>query len=101
MKNNVSSTADNEIPNGENLVAEIAVNYAESTEKISDSTVDGEAAVGTSTRIKKRQKLSEVITTATEQDLTAPFSPAGLLLDTDWNHTKTSSTRSLSSQDLS
>lgn len=44
--------------------------------------------MGTSTRIKKRQKLSEVITSATEQDLTAPFSPSGLLMDTDWNPMK-------------
>ena len=88
MKNNVSSTADNEIPDDENIMAEIAVNDAEAAAKISDPTVDGEAVVGTSTRIKKRQKLSEVITTATEQDLTAPFSPAGLLLDTDWNPMK-------------
>ena len=45
------------------------------------------AGVG-SKRIKKKQKQDYVVTAASEQDLTAMFSPSGLLLSTDWDTIK-------------
>jgi hypothetical protein len=56
VKNSVSSTADNEISNDHNLVAETAVTMLDATAKISDPTVDGEAVKLVHPLTKKRQK---------------------------------------------
>ena len=53
-----------------------------------ESVPDSTSTSATSGRIKKKQRQSEIITAATKEDLTALFSPTGLLLNSDWNTTK-------------
>jgi hypothetical protein len=56
---------------------------------VAPNTASAEGTIPpTSTRIKKKQRQSDIITKATEQDLSAIFSPPGLLMNSDWNTTK-------------
>jgi hypothetical protein len=72
---------------------EVTSHDADSTGKdaadVAPNTASAEGTIpATSTRIKKKQRQSDIITKATEQDLSAIFSPPGLLMNSDWNTTK-------------
>lgn len=68
----------------EKAIAGISAEGVDGKESIPDST----STSATSGRIKKKQRQSEIITAATKEELTALFSPTGLLLNSDWNTTK-------------
>lgn len=66
-----------------------ADNTGKEVADVAPNTTSAEGTIpATSTRIKKKQRQSDIITKATEQDLSAIFSPPGLLLNSDWNTTK-------------
>jgi hypothetical protein len=68
----------------EKAIAGISADGVDGKESVPDST----STSATSGRIKKKQRQSEIITAATKEELTALFSPPGLLLNSDWNTTK-------------
>lgn len=63
-------------------------NSRDAADVVSSTTSTETTVPSTSTRIKKKQRQSGIITKATEQDLSAIFSPPGLLLNSDWNTAK-------------
>ena len=76
-------------PLDDEVMARDADDIGKEVADVAPKTVPAEGIIPvTSTRIKKKQRQSDIITKATEQDLSAIFSPPGLLLNSDWNTTK-------------